>query len=46
MDTKQFFEDLVESEELKEIPLVYIGKVAVVVLRLIQNNKYIFRIGE
>jgi len=46
MDTKQLFSDLVESEELKDISIKHIVKVAIVVLKLIQDNKYIYRIGE
>ena len=46
MDTKQLFNDLVNSEELKDVPLKHIGKVAIVVLRLIQGNKYVYKIGE
>lgn len=46
MNTKQFFNDLVNNEELKDIPLKYIGRVALIVLKLIQENNYIYRIGD
>jgi len=46
MNASQLYKDLVNNEELKDIPLVYVCRVAVVVLKLIQGNKYVYRIGE
>lgn len=46
MDMERFVKDLMNSEELKDIPLMYIGKVAIVVVRLLQGNKYNYKIGD
>lgn len=46
MDTDRFVKDLLNNEELKDIPIVYIGQVALVVLKLIQGNAYVYTLDE
>lgn len=46
MDIDRFVKDLLNNEELKDVPISYIGRVALVVLKLIQGNKYIYKIDE
>lgn len=46
MDTDKFVKDLLNNEELKDVPIIYIGKVALVVLKLIQGNKYVYTLDE
>ena len=46
MDTEKLVKDLMNREELKDIPLMHIGQVALVLLELLQGNNYIYKIGE
>lgn len=46
MDLDKFVKDLLNNEELLDVPITYIGKVALVVLKLMQGNKYVYKIGE
>lgn len=46
MDTEKLVKDLINKEELKDIPIVHIGQVAVALLELLQGNSYIYKIGE
>lgn len=46
MNTDKLYKDLINSEELKDVPIKYIFTVAVTVLKLIQGNNYVYKIGE
>lgn len=46
MDTEKLFKDLTNDIRLQGVPIEYICRIAIVVLDLLNGNKYIFKIGE
>lgn len=46
MDSEKLFEDIINTTCIQDIPIEYIARVAFVVLSLIQDNKYSYKLGE
>lgn len=40
MDTDRLFKDLANSEEIRDVPIMYVARVAVTLLKLLQGNRY------